>query len=108
MARGHALQAEIMELGSSLPEPLQDQGRSKYSPVLFDYGYFKDPEALERRVEAQPPLMALDVDFRQVSAAWMPRCDVGQCRRLRTLCMPKAHLHSPRLATGGACPRCPR
>ena len=33
--------------------------------MLFDYRYFKDREALERKVEASPELTQLDEHFRE-------------------------------------------
>jgi WASH complex subunit strumpellin len=69
VSRGHALQAEILQLSSALPPELQPGAASKYAPILFDFRYFKDPDAHEAKVEASRELTALDEEFREVRAA---------------------------------------
>lgn len=66
VSRGHALQAEILQLSSSLPAPLQGGAATKFTPMLFDFRYFKAPDAHEAKLEASRLLIALDEEFREV------------------------------------------
>lgn len=59
------LVADLLRLSSALPAALQGSA-SRYTPVLFDFRYLKDPEGHERRIEADRQLAALDDMFREV------------------------------------------
>ena len=61
----HDLLAEILQLSSSLPAALQSPG-GRFGPILFDFRFFRDPDAHERKVEASQELADLDEDFREV------------------------------------------
>lgn len=73
VSRGHALQAEVLQLSSSLPDTLRSGG-SRFSPVLFDFRYFRDPEGHEQKLEASAALATLDEEFREVWAVGQPPC----------------------------------
>ena len=38
---------------------------ARFAPVAFDFGYFKEAEAAERRIEASRELSALDEELRE-------------------------------------------
>ena len=38
---------------------------ARFTPVAFDFGYFKEAEAAERRIEASRELSALDEELRE-------------------------------------------
>lgn len=65
VSQGHALLAELLQLSSSLPTALQP-GATKFAPILFDFRYFRDPDAHDQKVEASRELTALDEEFREV------------------------------------------
>ena len=44
------------------------RGPTKFAPILFDFRYFKDPDAHEARLDASRELSALDEEFREVGA----------------------------------------
>ena len=56
---------QILQLSSTLPAALQSPG-DKFAPVLFDFRFFRDPDAYERKVECNQELTELDEDFREV------------------------------------------
>ncbi|KAK9917364.1 hypothetical protein WJX75_003552 [Coccomyxa subellipsoidea] len=64
VSQGHALLAELLQLSSSLPTALQP-GATKFAPILFDFRYFRDPDAHDQKVEASRELTALDEEFRE-------------------------------------------
>ena len=67
VSKGHSLLADLLRTSSLLPPALRPQAinEDRYAAVLFDYRYFKDREALERKVEASPELTQLDEHFRE-------------------------------------------
>lgn len=65
MSQGHALLAEILQLTSSLPPALQPSA-TKYAPILFDFRYFRDPDAHDQKIETSRELASLDEEFREV------------------------------------------
>lgn len=68
VSQSHDLLAEILHLSSCLPAALQSSG-GKYGPILFDFRFFRDPDAHERKIEASQELTDLDEDFREVWTA---------------------------------------
>jgi hypothetical protein len=58
--------ARLLQLSGALPAPLQPGSESRLAPVLFDFRYFRDQDACERRLEASAELSALDEHFRIV------------------------------------------
>lgn len=74
VSQSHDLLAEILQLSSSLPAALQSSS-GKYGPILFDFRFFRDPDAHEQKIEASQELTDLDEEFREV---WTP---------ITTLCM---------------------
>ena len=70
------LVADLLRLSAALPPALIGgaSSPSASSPVLFDFRYLKDPEAAERRVEADRHLAALDDAFREVRCRAFARC----------------------------------
>ena len=64
---GNVLVADLLRLSAALPPALAG-GASPSAPVLFDFRYLKDPEAHERRVEADRQSAALDDRFREARA----------------------------------------
>ena len=69
VSQSHDLLAEILQLSSTLPTALQSSG-GKYGPILFDFRFFRDPDAHEQKIEASQELTDLDEEFREV---WTPR-----------------------------------
>lgn len=65
VSQSHDLLAEILQLSSTLPAALQSPG-CKFAPILFDFRFFRDPDAHERKVEASQELTDLDEEFREV------------------------------------------
>ena len=67
VSKGHSLLADLLRTSSLLPPALRPQAINddRYAAVLFDYRYFKDREALERKIEASPELTQLDEHFRE-------------------------------------------
>lgn len=65
VSQGHALLAEVLQLSSSLPPALQP-ATTKFAPILFDFRYFRDPDAHDQKVEASRELTSLDEEFREV------------------------------------------
>ncbi len=66
VTQGTLLIAELLRLSVKLPADFQGRGPLHYSHILFDFGYLKDPESHERRIEADRKLVALDDAFREV------------------------------------------
>ncbi|CAL8464950.1 g4485 [Coccomyxa elongata] len=64
VSQGHALLAEILQLTSSLPPALQPSA-TKYAPILFDFRYFRDPDAHDQKIESSRELASLDEEFRE-------------------------------------------
>ena len=71
VSEGNVLVADILRLSAALPPALAG-GASPSAPVLFDFRYLKDPEAHERRVEADRQLAALDDCFREACSRMLP------------------------------------
>lgn len=65
MSQSHDLLAEILQLSSSLPAALQASS-GKFAPILYDFRFFRDPDAHERKIEASQELTDLDEEFREV------------------------------------------
>ena len=91
VSQSHDLLARILQLSSTLPAALQSPG-DKFAPVLFDFRFFRDPDAHERKVECDQELTELDEDFREVRM----QAKHSSCRQLAqsqrcTLGDPVAH-----------------
>ena len=71
VSEGNVLVADLLRLSAALPPALAG-GASPSAPVLFDFRYLKDPEAHERRVEADRQLAALDDRFREARMVVLP------------------------------------
>ena len=78
---GNVLVADLLRLSAALPPALAG-GASPSAPVLFDFRYLQDPEAHERRVEADRQLAALDDRFREARflAYFEPPRGAAWCR----------------------------
>ena len=78
VSQSHDLLARILQLSSTLPAALQSPG-DKLAPVLFDFRFFRDPDAHERRIEGDQELTELDEDFREVhSQATLSSCTITE------------------------------
>ncbi len=73
VSQSHDLLAEILQLSSSLPAALRSSG-GKYSPILSDFRFFRDPDAHEGKIEASQDLTDLDEEFREVWTASTSLC----------------------------------
>nr|XP_020670201.1 WASH complex subunit 5 [Pogona vitticeps] len=65
---GNAIIAEFLRLSEFIPGVfrLKDKAdQQKYGDIIFDFSYFKGPEACEGRLEAKPELQDLDDEFRE-------------------------------------------
>ncbi len=71
VSQSHDLLAEILQLSSSLPAALRASG-GKFAPILYDFQFFRDPDAHERKIEASQELTDLDEEFREVQKASHP------------------------------------
>ena len=47
---------------------------ARFAPVAFDFGYFREAEAAERRVETSRELLALDEELRQARPSQAQSC----------------------------------
>ena len=59
---------------------------ARFAPVAFDFGYFKEAEAAERRIEASRELSALDEELREarlVGSTTLAFREEGTCRAAR-------------------------
>ncbi len=65
VSQSHDLLAQILQLSSSLPADWQSSG-GKFAPILFEFQFFRDPDAHERKIEASQELTDLDEEFREV------------------------------------------
>lgn len=74
VCRGQTLLAETLRLGDELPPALipGHAAGARFAPVAFDFGYFKEAEAAERRIEASRELSALDEELRQARCGEPP------------------------------------
>uniref|UniRef100_A0A8C9L8P7 WASH complex subunit 5 n=1 Tax=Pavo cristatus TaxID=9049 RepID=A0A8C9L8P7_PAVCR len=65
---GNAIIAELLRLSEFIPGVfrLKDKAdQQKYGDIIFDFSYFKGPEACEGKLEAKPELLDLDEEFRE-------------------------------------------
>ena len=69
VAKGHVLLSDLYRVSKELPQALSPEALlyGSYAPILFDYRYFKDRTALERKVEGSTELQLLDDQFKEVS-----------------------------------------
>ncbi|XP_069477717.1 WASH complex subunit 5 isoform X2 [Ambystoma mexicanum] len=68
VSRGNAIIAEFLRLSEFIPSVfrLKDKiEQQKYGDLIFDFSYFKNPEAWESKLEAKPELQDLDEEFRE-------------------------------------------
>ncbi|KAJ1194016.1 hypothetical protein NDU88_003311 [Pleurodeles waltl] len=68
VSRGNAIIAEFLRLSEFIPNVfrLKDKAeQQKYGDLIFDFSYFKNPEAWESKLEAKPELQDLDEEFRE-------------------------------------------
>ena len=65
--QGHRIEARILRYGALLPRFLvAEQGKHRFSPVLFDFRYFLNTNSIEKRVEGSRHLQGLDEEMREV------------------------------------------
>ena len=68
VARGNAIIAELLRLSDNIPPifKMEDKAiREKYSPIIFDFSYFKKGELYEHTIENKLELMDLDAEFKE-------------------------------------------
>lgn len=68
VSRGNAIIAEFLRLSEFIPNVfrLKDKAeQQKYGDLIFDFSYFKNPDAWESKLEAKPELQDLDEEFRE-------------------------------------------
>ena len=67
VCQAKALLAEALRLGDELPPALVPghPAGARFAPVAFNFGYFKEAEVAERRMEASRELSALDEELRE-------------------------------------------
>ena len=69
VSRGSAIIAELLRLSKNVPEVflgpafIRDKEQMKYSEVLFDFRYLKDPEPFEQRINANTELLDVEDEF---------------------------------------------
>jgi len=56
----------------------------RFAPVAFDFGYFREAEAAERRVETSRELLALDEELRQARPRLVQSCALTGALRCRS------------------------
>nr|XP_056710522.1 WASH complex subunit 5 [Euleptes europaea] len=65
---GNAIIAELLRLSEFIPGVFRLKDKAdqlKYGEIIFDFSYFKGPEACEGKLEAKPELLDLDDEFRE-------------------------------------------
>ena len=82
VSRGSAIIAELLRLSKNVPEVflgpafIRDKEQMKYSEVLFDFRYLKDPEPFEQRINANTELLDVEDEFQDNMAEILDRTGV--------------------------------
>jgi len=64
-SRGSAIIAELLRLADNIPEVflgperIKDPDQKKYSDVLFDYQYLKEPEDFEKKINSSMEVLLI-------------------------------------------------
>ena len=78
-SRGSAIIAELLRLSDHIPEvflppdQIKDPEQLKYTPVLFDFHYLREPEEYEKKINDSLEMLDLDQDFQENHADILER-----------------------------------
>jgi WASH complex subunit strumpellin len=79
VSRGSAIIAELLRLSKNVPDVflgpafVRDPAQQKYSEVLFDFRYLKDPEPFEQRINSNTDLLDVEDEFQENMASILER-----------------------------------
>ena len=96
VSRGSAIIAELSRMANNIPEvflgadKIKDPEQKKYLNILFDFGYLREQEEYERRLNENVDLLDLDTEFQEnheeiiirfynlFESVWKYQSDVGK------------------------------